>query len=756
MNIPTSISKPVLLAMATSTVLGASPVTAQTVLEEVIVTAQKRAESLQDTPIAISVFDRDSLEQKQAFGVADVGEYTPNATMTPSLGSSYNIRMDIRGLGTAEPSMAVDPKVGIYLDGIYIARNAGAVFDVVDLERMEVLRGPQGTLWGKNTTGGAVNMVTSKPSGEWGFKQLLSAGNDGYYRATTTINTEEWAGLSAKLSVMFKGTDGWQDNTAATGKNNLGEDETSALHLALAWENEQFSANYTFDGTDAEATPLSVQVGTVAPIAQSPDIPTLDVPTTARIDGQPFNQMLAIADNDNRQDKFELINQGAEKLRAYGHSLTLSMGLENVEFKSITGYRDYRSDFKDGLHSDGGTYTGIFPGQTEASWLPAFWSVNVKNQHQVSQEFQAIGEAFNNKLNYVVGAYYFNENGDENNPWVVTFNTTAFLLDPTQPSTNIFYPETYGNFYQIRSESAAFYGQFTYDLNDRWSITLGGRYSEDDKKLTLLDDDPILDENEQADQDWNESTFTGIIDYVVNDNMNVYFKVAEGYASGLFNPGIIDRSPVNPITTEGALTPVDPEETTAYEIGIKSMWLDQRLQFNGAVFYSDNDNLQITDFVDGTRVSFNSGSSEAEGIELEVVALLMDGLRLDAAYGYLNLDFDDDTRSQTSPENTGTMGIQYEWNIDMGMLITRVDATYTDESYFSSTNRDVNAKDRTLLNARITLTEVELSKGQLQFALWGRNLTDEEYKVHGAGFAGYNAYTWGNPRSYGFDAVYEF
>ena len=133
----------------------------------------------------------------------------------------------------------------------------------------------------------------------------------------------------------------------------------------------------------------------------------------------------------------------------------------------------------------------------------------------------------------------------------------------------------------------------------------------------------------------------------------------------------------------------------------------------------------------------------------------MDGLRLDAAYGHLNLDFDDDTRSQSSPENTGTMGMQYEWNMDMGMLITRVDATYTDESYFSSTNRDVNAKDRTLLNARITLTEVELSKGQLQFALWGRNLTDEEYKVHGAGFAGYNAYTWGDPLSYGLDLTYE-
>ena len=190
------LTRPLALAIT----LLASHASIAQVLEEVIVTAQKKAESLQDTPIAISVFSSDSLEQRQAFGVADIGEYTPNVTMTPSLGSSYNIRMDIRGLGTAEPSLAVDPKVGMYLDGVYIARNAGAVFDVVDLERIEVLRGPQGTLWGKNTTGGAVNMVTAKPSGEWGFKQLLSAGNDGYYRSTTTINTQQVGGFSAKAS----------------------------------------------------------------------------------------------------------------------------------------------------------------------------------------------------------------------------------------------------------------------------------------------------------------------------------------------------------------------------------------------------------------------------------------------------------------------------------------------------------------------------------------------------------------------------
>ncbi len=753
MKLSSSIRTPVLLALATGL---ASQAISQTVLEEVIVTAQKKAESLQDTPIAITAFGSDALEQRQAFGVADVGEYTPNATMTQSLGSSYNIRMNIRGLGTAEPSLAVDPKVGIYLDGVYIARNAGAVFDVVDLERMEVLRGPQGTLWGKNTTGGAVNMITAKPSGEWGFKQLLSTGNDGYYRATTTINTQEWAGLSAKLNVMYKGTDGWQDNTANTGKQNLGEDDTSAIHLALAWQSDIFSADYTYDRTDSKATPLALQVGTVNAAAQSPTVPTLNASNGSRIDGNPFYQMLAIADNNNRKDKFDLINQGSETLDASGHSLTLSAQLDHVEFKSITSYRKYKSDFLDGNHIDGGTYYGTAAGDTDPSWLPAFWTTGLKHQNQVSQEFQAIGDALNERLNYVLGLYYFNENGKESNPWIATFNTTSFLLDPNEASTNIFYPDQYGNFYRIKSESRAIYGQLTYDLTDRLSLTFGSRYSNDEKELTLTTEDPLLTATEKADHGWTETTFTGIIDYVVTDDMNVYFKVAEGYASGLFNPGVIDRNPTNPITTEGALTPVDPEETTAYEIGIKSMWLDQRLQFNGAVFYNDNDNLQITDFVDGIRVSFNSGSSDAKGVELEIVALLTEGLTMDASYGYLNMDFDDRARSQGSPKNTGTVGIQYELGMNFGLLTTRVDATYTDESYFSSTNRSVSADDRTLLNGRITLSEVELPTGQLQFALWGRNLTDEEYKIHGAGFAGYNAYTWGNPRSYGFDAIYEF
>jgi iron complex outermembrane receptor protein len=746
------LTRPLALAIT----LLASHASIAQVLEEVIVTAQKKAESLQDTPIAISVFSSDSLEQRQAFGVADIGEYTPNVTMTPSLGSSYNIRMDIRGLGTAEPSLAVDPKVGMYLDGVYIARNAGAVFDVVDLERIEVLRGPQGTLWGKNTTGGAVNMVTAKPSGEWGFKQLLSAGNDGYYRSTTTINTQQVGGFSAKANLMFKGTDGWQDNTAATGKQDLGSEETTAAHIALAWDiTDSFSADYTFDYTDGDSTPQSIQVGSVDPTSAAFTTTTVSdvgfapstipgAPVPGLYQGNPYNQMATLANDKDRKDKFNLAHQGSEQVEIYGHALTLSWVIDNLELKSITAYRNYDSDFSDGNHIDGGTYYGSDDGGATQTWLPAFYTVGDKEQDQTSQEFQAIGSALDDRLNYVLGLYYFEEDGSEVNPWLFTNGTSGFLIS------------FLGSYYKIESESKAVYGQFTYDLTDRLSATLGGRYSEDDKKLTLTANDPVLAEDDSRNENWSENTFSFVLDYAVTDDMNIYGKIAEGYASGLFNPGTVDRNPGSPDPTGPALTPVDPEETTSYELGIKSMWLDQRLQFNGAVFYNDNDNLQITDFVNGQRISINSGSSDAKGVELEVVALLMEGLTLDASYGYLNMDFDDSSRSQGSPKNTGTAGIQYEMPLDFGLLTSRLDMTYTDESYFSATDRSVKADDRTLLNARLTLSEVPLANGEMKFALWGRNLTDEEYIIHGANFGFYNGYTWGQPLSYGIDAVYEF
>ena len=239
-------------------------VNAHAQIEEIVVTAQKRTESLQDAPLAVTAFTADRLEDLGAYGATDVAEFTPNVSIVPIMGSSANIRMEIRGMSTAEPSLTIDPKVGIYLDGAYIARNSGAVFDIVDLERVEVMRGPQGTLWGKNTTGGAVNLVTNRPNGEFGFKQQMSAGNDGYMRSVSTLDTAQYGNVAAKFTYMHKEFDGWADNHGPS-ESDLASEDVDAFRIAVAWyATENLMVDYSYDNTDSESVPTPLQIVAVS------------------------------------------------------------------------------------------------------------------------------------------------------------------------------------------------------------------------------------------------------------------------------------------------------------------------------------------------------------------------------------------------------------------------------------------------------------------------------------------------------------
>lgn len=724
-------------------------------LEEVVVTAQKKVESLQDTPIAISAFSADKLEDLGAHSASDIGEYTPNAIITPSLGSSFNIRMTIRGQGTAEPSLAVDPKVGIYLDGAYIARNAGAVFDIVDLERIEVLRGPQGTLWGKNTTGGAINIITARPDGEFGFKQQLSVGNFGYYRSVTTVDTPEAAGLSAKFSYALKGEDGWADNTSPKGEKELGSEKSNSYRLALRWDaTEDLSFDYAYDNTDGEATPDPFQPAKVH-ASTAPDIGTFilaDIPGSgSTVPTNTFALMADLANGKDRLDEFSLDAQGKEEVDISGHNLTVTWDVQGVVLKSISAYREYEADLSSGLDMDGGAYMA-----TDGSMLvlPIFHTVNEKEQDQFSQEFQAVGAALDGRLNYVLGLYHFEEEGEEINPWLWTIQNgdTNYLLD------------TYGTFYNIDSESDAVYGQVSYDVGEQWTLTVGGRHTKDDKKLVLLEVDPILDADEEASDSWSKTTGSFTASYQLSDEMNFYGKISQGYASGLYNPSTVDRNPTNPETTEAALIPADPEESTSYEIGMKSELWDRRLRLNAAIFYNDNKNLQATDFKDGQRQTFNTGESTSTGLEFDLIALLGAGFTLNAAYGYLDVDFEnkdlepgEEDREQTSPKYTGNIGVQYDYTgMEWGVLTARLDLTASDEVGFSSSQPEVKSDKYELLNGRIGLSEIAAANGTLRVAMWGRNLTDEEYIVHGANVGFYTGYTWGTPRTYGLDLTWEY
>lgn len=715
------------------------------IIEEVVVTAQKKAASLQDTPIAISAYTSESLEQMGANGAADIGEYTPNVTITPSIGSNYNIRMSVRGLGTAEPSLAVDPKVGIYLDGAYIARNSGAIFDIVDLERIEILRGPQGTLWGKNTTGGAINIVTRKPTGEFGGKISASAGSDGYQKLGLSVDTPSVNNISAKISAVMSETDGWATNSNPASEKNLGSEETKAYRIALRWDVlDSLSVDYFYDKTDGESVPVPLQLGNVG--APDTAIGTYFIDSGSFISGaNVFSDMQGIANDQDRLESFELDFAGREYVDIQGHNLTLSWALDNVEIKSITAYREYESDFSEGNDLDGGTYTAEQAGNTIA--IPGFHTVNIREQDQISQEFQFIGSALDNWLNYVVGVYHFEEDGRELNPWTITFYDAG-------SNVNVLFDGSYGSFYEMNSESDAIYGQFDVDATDRLTLTLGMRYTEDEKTLTLLEEDPDLTTDQKASENWSQFTGAVTASYQLSDDINLYGKVAEGYSAGVYNPGTIDRAVSFPDNIQSALVPADPEEITSYEIGMKSQLLEGRLQLNAAAFYNDNRNLQITDIEQGTgrRFTTNSGEFESTGVEFDIIAVPIDELTINFSYGYIG----DNRSNPVSARNTASLGIQYDYPIALGLVTARFDTTYSDAVYFSNSDPSVKSDERTLMNARLSLSEVAIADGNLRVSLWGRNLADEEYIVHGANLGFFTGYSWGAPRSSGIDVAYEF
>ena len=721
-------------------------------LEEVVVTAQKVEASLQDTPIAITAFTGDTLEALGAANATDIGDFAPNVSIVKTFGSAGNIRTNIRGVSTGDPSLAVDPKVGMYVDGAYIARNAGAVFDIVDLERIEILRGPQGTLWGKNTTGGAINIITQKPSGEFGFKQSFTFGNFGEFRSLTSVDTAEFGGFSAKLSYLMNDNDGWADNTNPEGEDDLGGTDTDAYRIALRWDiTDTLSADYAYDYSEFDAVPLPLQITHIGPGATDPNIIGAFEPSSGTFYSgyNPLNEMLSVLEPDDRVEKFNLDGNTEEHTEISGHNLTLIWEGNLMTVKSITAYRDYESALP-GNDLDGGSWQ--FNGES----VPMFHAENTKEQDQFSQEFQFIGTAFDDRLDYVAGLFYFEEEGEEINPWDAMF----YINDPSTPVLLRGIGPALGSWYSIDNESMAAFGQLKYYINESWDVTLGLRYTKDDKEITLLDEDPRIDGPHTASDDWSEFTTDLVVGWQFNDEIRFYAKRAEGYNAGVFSLGALNHSDYTDF--EVFDTPADPEEITSYELGMKSEWLDRTLRVNAAAYFNDNENLQVTEVVNGVRTVSNSGENESYGFELDFVALLGENFTLDGAYGYRKTDFDDEQDfGRSDGKHTGRLSLVYGIPTNFGYFDARIDTTYTDAQNFSSSQYG-NSEDRTLIGARVGVSEVELGDyGTLRAALWGRNLTDEEYKEYGQDLGsnqglGYAGNSFGTPRTYGIDITWEY
>lgn len=729
-------------------------------LVDIIVTAQKKTESMQDTPISLSVFNSNDLEKLGANNAYDIGAYAPNSFIIRTMGGNNNMAATFRGIGMAETSLAIDPKVGLYLDGVYIARNVGSLFDILDIERIEILRGPQGTLWGKNTTGGAINIITQKPSGELNIKQKLSVGSDGFYLSRSTFHLTKTADVSTMFSLIKKNEDGWGTNTSnnVNGHTELGKQVSESLRFSTLWEpSDSFSLNYIYNKVNGASTPIPTQISSVSADTSSSITTTFIERFSDPHNVNVYALMEAYASLENRQEVFDLDLHGSQNSDLDSHSLTINWVRGDLNFKSISAYREYFIDIGIGVNMSGANYTA---GDGDTTLFPTFHSIGITSHHQFSQEFLTVGDIFDEQLSFVLGLYFFSESGEDYNPWLAVMTQVPIL------NTNLILNDL-GSFYIAESRSSALFSHVTYHLDEQWDITLGLRYTHDNRTVYLQPTDPIIDEQESASKSWNKFTKTLTVTYKWSEDVMFYGKRAEGYAAGVFNPAGIDRNPLTDITTEIALTPAEPEGLTSYELGAKSMLMDSRVRFNTAYFYANNKNIQLSDLIDTVRTIYNSGTTITQGVELELNALLQDGLAINFTYGYVNMIYDvvgdtnndgvDDQFFQTTPENTASIGLEYERPFYRNGLISfNINATYRDSIGLNFDSLFKSSEPLTLLNTRISIKDIPLGTGELTAALWCKNLLDEEYRAHSVNLGDYTAAAWGDPRSIGLGATWSF
>ena len=750
---------------------------ASEILEELVVTARRREEGLQNAPIAISAYTGETLEYRGVTKLDEITRFVPNLTIenNPSFGGASNsAAIYIRGIGQKEFLPTSEPGVGLYVDGVYIARSVGAILDLIDIERLEVLRGPQGTLFGRNTIGGAINIttVTPEPGDEFGGEIGAAYGADDRINLRGALNIPMGDTLAARVSVASFQQDGYVDRSDGI---DLGDDDTITGRLAVAWRpSDRLSLDFRLDATrDKENGPamellgidftdLSQLNGLVA--AVPPPMAFVHNITTAAVGpGQPCAATDAAGNGitsnpnspncyDNRYVGKDGKNDGTAPARSESDVLGLSADIsyeinDNLTLRSITAWRDLDSEFaRDGDHSP--------------HRISQFQ--DTLEQTQFTQELQLLGTY--ERMNWIAGIYYFAEDGDNE-------NTLDFTISNFRSG---------GGF---DNKSMAAFAQLTYDFTDQLHLTVGGRYTDESKKfhpdqviyqnyyagisqvlppghpLAALDA-PFLQAGTrilpdlEKELEINEFTPMVNLSYDFADNIMAYATYSEGFKSGGFTqrvfPPVIPPFTAPPGTPDIDLIPTyDPEFVDVYELGFKSTLLDGRMRFNGAIFHTDYDDLQVQVFDSVAPVTENIGSASIDGVELEMQTAPGDGWLVEASLSWLDAGYDEigtdltligsDNEFERVPEWASSVGVSKEFMLnEMGSLVVRVDWSYRDDTYNDAYNTEILKTDAYHLwdaSVRWTNTQEDLS-----VILSGRNLGDEEFLVTGVYGTAFQSY----------------
>ncbi|MDP3676268.1 MAG: TonB-dependent receptor [Novosphingobium sp.] len=688
-------------------------------IEEIIVTAQKRAESLQDTPISIAAFNAEDLEAKGITGLTDLRAQVPNLQLTPFPNNAATTQIFLRGVGLSDDQITQDGGVAVYQDGVYVARSQGQALEVAELERVEVLRGPQGTLYGRNATGGAINFITRKPDlGEFGFKGQVSIGNYDIRKLKAAVNVPVGERLAARFSYLNSKQDGFVRNLG-TGVKRFGDKDRQAFRGDVLWQPlDALSLRYAYDRSEIQDTPVFVAFSPLHPLRA-------DRPTA----GSPLVRDLL---------RNDIVTQG--------HSLTAEWeAADSLTIRSITAYRKL-DNFQNQNYLTG--VLGPTPLQNNMSRLL---------QNQWSQELQLVGDLLDDQVEYVLGAYYFDEDGS---------NFSNSFSPPT--ATRSFTTAT------IANRSYAVFGQATFRpewFERKLALTLGARHSWDKREATLVRSTqvgagpvtpvPGVGDGSRSFRNFSPSVTLG---FDVSDDIHTYVKAVRGYKSGGFNIRASSIARFN----DG----FEPETLWSYEAGLKSQFLDDRVRFNVAGFHSKYRDIQINVQSDPTNARItdvlNAGSATVNGVEADLTLAPSRNLRVGLNYGFLDPSYDEildargvdispNFRFTQSPRHTLAADITYDLpRLPIGRLTANIGYTMQSEKFSSSTIAQGKfiIGDYGLLNARLTLAEIPGLNG-VKLAAWARNIADKEYYVFQFNIGRPGA-IFGEPRTYGLDLIAEF
>jgi len=718
----------------------ATPATAQStgteeqegMLEEVIVTAQRREQTLQEVPMAVSAFTGADLEALQADNLDALQGAVPNLNLVQGRGSNSSVNAYIRGVGQPDALQTFDPAVGVYLDDVYMSRIQGALFKLYDIERIEVLRGPQGTLYGKNTPGGAIRLITRTPGDEFEAQAGLLVGDYGRVQARARVAGPLSDDFSIGLSVLHDERDGFVTDPLDGREYN--NEDTTVARLKGSWDvtdkvNIVFSADYTKE--DVRLT-LGRPVALMYSVNYNADFSGFTV----------VPRYFPETGDWNYDSSTSMTDRPTQETDHWGGNVTVTWDInDRTTLKSITAYRDLE------------TFSYI---DIDASTLELGDVLVSLDQNQFSQEFQLLGNN-GDDLNWVVGAYYLNEQ--------VPSHQEAYADDFIQ---YVGFPVSFLRTIDddLETTSYAVFGQVDWAFADRWSLGVGLRWTREEKDYfrtnstfsnILGNADPFF---EFTDSDsWSDWTPTVTLDYAMSDAVRFYGRIAKGFKSGGFNGRANLPSDVSTF---------DPETVWTTEIGAKTTLAGGRVRANYALFSSTYDDFQarvsVGEGIDLSLPVLNAAKLDIKGAEFELTWLPIDPLALSTQIGYLDSEYGAGGFSGAdkvpdepafSPEWTARFAGTWTQGLPGGSdLMFTAAANYRDAMLLSVENTPALAEDDYwLMDAMVSWVSAD---GRWTISGGVRNLTDEVYAVEGQEFrsvGGVQTLYYGYPRTWtiGFD-----